>query len=584
MSDHPANPALDDILQWAAEATSLDESQIADLLEVPPDLTMGDYALPCFVLASEWKRSPVDIADELADQFTPTTDVSSVTAEGPYLNFHVDRGRMARQLLARIHENGEEYGSQSQEEDRTVVIDYSSPNIAKHLGVHHLRSAIIGRSLYRIFEALGFKCVGINHLGDWGTSFGKLIVACQRYDDLDPDTATVSDLQRAYVRFSREAEEQPDLEDAARDAFRRLEEGDPEARDLWQRFKEVSLAEFERIYAMLGVEFDEYTPESFYLDRTSEILERLQNEGIAVESEDALIVPLEEEDMPPMMLRKRDETTLYATRDICAAEYRWEQYKFEHCLYVVGGEQKLHFDQLREVLARLGHEWADRIEHINFGLLKFLDEETGQARTGSTRKGDMVLLEDVLENGIAKARAKLEDNLDKLEESTDLDQLASQVGIGAVVFSDLCVNRTRDVIFDWDRMLDFEGDTGPYVQYAHARLCSILRKADVAVDPNADCDLLTLPEEWKLIRKLEDYPTRVEKAASKRQPSIIANYLLELCSGFSSYYSAGMHEPERRVLCPNEETRAARLLLVDAVRHVIRNGLRLLGVEAPERM
>ncbi len=584
MPHDDTSPARNDIVEWAATVTPLDETKIDNLLEVPPDPDMGDYALPCFVLAQEWKKSPVDIAAELAEQFKPTDGLSGASAEGPYLNFHVNRSRMAEQLLGHIHEHGDAYGTRTRDNEPTIVIDYSSPNIAKHLGVHHLRSAIIGRSLYRIFESLGYNCVGINHLGDWGTSFGKLIVACERYDELDPETATVTDLQEAYVRFSREAEENPELEDAARKAFRRLENGDPEARKLWETFKEVSLAEFERIYEMLGIEFDHYTPESFYLDRTSDVLERLQDQNIAVESEDALIVPMDEEDMPPMMLRKRDETTLYATRDICAAEYRWQEYEFAHCLYVVGGEQKLHFDQLREVLSKLGHTWANRIEHINFGLLKFLDEETGKARTGSTRKGDMVLLEDVLTNGIDKARTKLQDNLDRLDTDTDLDELASQVGIGAVVFSDLCVNRERDVIFDWDRMLDFEGDTGPYVQYAHARLCSILRKADSPVDPTADCELLTLPEEWDLIRKLEDYPERVEKAAHKRQPSVVANYLIELCSKFSTYYSAGMHEPDRRVLCPDEATQAARLLLVDGVRHVIRNGLHLLGVDAPERM
>lgn len=579
-----ASPARRQIVQWLAEQVPLEPSQIDDLLEVPPDPQMGDYALPCFTLAAELHKSPVDIASEIAQNFEPTEDLSEIRAAGPYLNFSVDRGRMARRLLDSIHSLGADFGRSDEGAGRTVVIDYSSPNIAKHLGVHHLRSAIIGRALYRLFGALGYECVGINHLGDWGTSFGKLIVACERYEELDPETATVSDLQAAYVRFSAEAEENPELQDAARDAFRRLEEGDEHARRLWQAFKKVSLAEFERIYEMLGIEFDHYTPESFYLDMTDELLERLQQQGIAEKSEGALVVSLEEDDLPPMMLRKRDETTLYATRDLCAAEYRWENYGFEWCFYVVGGEQKLHFDQLRTVLDRMGHDWADRIEHVDFGLLKFIDEQTGRARKGSTRRGEMILLEDVLENGIDRAGDKIRENVEKLPDGADLDELAAQVGIGAVVFSDLSVSRSRDVIFDWDRMLDFEGDTGPYVQYAHARLCSILRKAGQDVDPDADCDLLDLPEEWALVRKLEDYPTRVEAAAGKREPSVIANYLLELCAEFSSYYSAGMREPQRRVLCSDPEVRSARLLLVDAVRHVIRNGLQLLGVAAPERM
>ena len=579
-----ASSIREKIIEGLAKVAPLEPEDIDELLEVPPDPEMGDYALPCFTLASEMRKSPVDIAAELAEGFEVPENVSEVRGAGPYLNFSVDRGAMARQVLDSIRESRGAYGGSDIGNGKTVVIDYSSPNIAKHLGVHHLRSAIIGRALYRIFGALGYDCVGINHLGDWGTSFGKLIVACERYPELDPDTATVSDLQEAYVRFSREARDNPDLGDEAREAFRRLEEGDPEARRLWKRFKKVSLAEFERIYDMLGIEFDHYTPESFYLDRTQELLERLQQHGIAEESEGALVVDLEEHDLPPMMLRKQDETTLYATRDLCAAEYRREEYDFEWCFYVVGGEQKLHFDQLKTVLELMGHDWADHIEHVDFGLLKFIDEETGQARKGSTRSGQMILLEDVLENGIQKAREKIRDNVDKLEAGADLDELAAQVGIGAVVFSDLCVNRSRDVIFDWDRMLDFEGDTGPYVQYAHARLCSILRKAGEDVDPGADCDRLELPEEWELIRKLEAYPGRVKAAARRRQPSVIANYLLELCSEFSSYYSAGMREPDRRVLCPDAQTRAARLLLVDAVRHVIHDGLQLLGVAAPERM
>ena len=579
-----SNSIRQEIVRWLAAALPLDEPQVDALLAVPPSADMGDYAFPCFALARGMRKNPADIAAELAAKFSPTSGVTRAQAAGAYLNFSVDRPLMAATLLGRIHEQGERYGTSDLGAGKTIVIDYSSPNIAKHLGVHHLRSAIIGRALYRLLEAQGYRVVGINHLGDWGTSFGKLIAAFERQSDVKPETATVSDLQELYVRFSAEAEGRPELEDEARRAFQRLEAGDKKASKLWQRFRDVSLAEFSRIYEMLGIRFDKVTGESYYVPAVPAMLARMQKAGITQVSEDALIVPLDEYDMPPFMLRKSDETSLYATRDVCAALDRWEEYGFERCLYVVGSEQKLHFRQLRKVLELMGLDWAERIEHIEFGLLKFKDEATGRARKGSTRRGDMVLLEDVLRDGIEKAREKIRQNVEKLDEGADLDELAAQIGIGAVVFSDLSVKRTKDVLFEWDRMLDFEGDTGPYVQYAHARLSSILRKAAEDVSPGADCARLELAEEWALVRALEGYPAALALAAESREPSVVAHYLLDLCAHFSAYYSAGMREPAQRVLCEDASVRAARLLLVDAVRHVISTGLRLLGMAAPQRM
>ncbi len=558
--------------------------KIASMLEIPPEPDLGDYALPCFPFAKKLKKSPVEIAREIAETTDCSEIVDTMNPAGPYLNISVNKKKLFHHILNTIIEHDTALANNKIGAGKTVVIDYSSPNIAKHLGVHHIRSAIIGASLYRIFKACGYKPIGINHLGDWGTSFGKLIAAFERYGDVSVENATVADMQELYVRFSKEADEKPELEDSGREAFKRLEDGDPDATRFWKQFKKISLQEFKRIYDMLGISFDAYMPESFYLTMAEDLLERLEAKKIAVESEDAVIAELDDRDLPPLMLKKKDGTTLYATRDLCAAEYRWTNYRFDACIYVVGGEQKLHFQQIKAVLAKMGYKWADKIEHIDFGLLKLVDPETGKAIKGSTRKGQMILLEDVLNNGVKKAKGKIQQNLNKLSEETDLDELAAQIGIGAVMFSDLAVKRNKDVIFDWDRMLDFQGDTGPYVQYAHARLCSILRKAEVDAGSDARCELLKLPQEWSIIRMLEIFPIRVAQAADNREPSIIANYLLQLCKKFSSYYSLGMKEPEKRVLCEDKATLKARLMLVASVKTVIADGLHLLGMHAPEKM
>jgi len=562
----------------------LGEDELRALLQTPPSPEMGDYGLPCFTLARALRKAPDAIAADLAGRVEPPAGVVRVQAFGPYLNFFVDRPAAIEGLLRRVHAEGDAYGASDEGAGRRAVIEYSSPNIAKHLGVHHLRSAIIGNALCALFRRIGYEVVGLNFLGDWGTGFGKLIAAFERCDVPAAGELTVADLQDLYVRFSAEAEADPSLEQAARDAFRRLEEGEPAAVELWRTFKKVSLDEFERIYAMLGISFDRYTPESFYGDRLEELLARVRAARVAVESEGALVVHLEEEGLPPLMLRKSDGTSLYATRDLCAAEHRWAEYAFERSLYVVGNEQALHFNQLKATLRRMGHDWADRIMHVGFGLMRFRDAETGQARKGSTRRGELLLLEDVLEEAVRRARAKIEANAERFGGQADIDELAAQVGVGAVIFSDLCTRRNRDVIFEWETALDFEGDTGPYVQYAHARLCSILRKAREPVTPEVDFSLLALPQEWTLVRHLEGFPGLVRRAAAECEPFLVAGYLLELCADFSTYYSAGMREPSLRVLCAGDELRRTRLLLVDAVRHVVRNGLELLGLSAPERM
>jgi len=579
-----AAPIEDLIAAAVCQHVPLAAAEVRALISTPPTPEMGDYALPCFPLARSLRKAPDRIAAELQQAVQPPPGIVEVRAAGPYLNFFADRPRLAARILARVREEGGAYGSDDLGAGRTVVIEYSSPNIAKHLGVHHLPGTIIGRTLCRIFERLGYDVAAVNFLGDWGTGFGRLIAAVERYGVSDVASLTVDDLQGLYVRYSREAEGDPELTEAARAASLRLEQGEERAVRCWETFRAVSLTEFKRAYARLGVTFDRWTPESDYRARVAATLREMTEAGVAVESEGALIVRFDDEDMPPLLVRTGDGRSLYATRDIPAAVDRWETYHFDRSIYVVGNEQALYLSQIKSALRQMGHAWADRVVHVSFGLIKFRDAETGQARVGSTRRGEMLLLEEVLDEAVERARAKIEANAERFEEGADLAELAEQVGIGAVLFRQLSVRRQRDVVFDWDRMLDFEGDTGPYVQYAHARLCSILRKADEAVSDQADVSLLDMPEEWTLVRHLERFPEAVRRAAEQYEPSFVAGYLLELCADFSSYYSAGMREPDRRVLCDDERVRAARLLLVDAARHVIRAGLELLGIAAPERM
>jgi arginyl-tRNA synthetase len=430
--------------------------------------------------------------------------------------------------LGAILTQGAGYARSTEGVGKTVVIDYSSPNIAKPFGVGHLRSTVIGNALYQIYHHLGYKVVRINHLGDWGTQFGKLIVAFKRWgDEKSLATHAIETLYDLYVRFHSEVETQPELDDEAREWFKRLEAGDPEARAIWQRFRDLSLQEFSRIYERLGISFDSLAGESFYEPYLEPTIERIRQAGLASVSDQALIVDLRPYNMPPCLLRKKDEATLYATRDLAAAMYRHETYDFWKMLYVVGADQRLHFQQVFKVLELMGFPWANDCVHVDFGLIRFNDEKMG------TRRGNIIFLEDVLDRAVELAEQIVDEKNPTLPSKREV---AEAVGIGAVIFTDLSTRRVKDVNFEWEKVLTFEGETGPYVQYTHARACSVLRKADQPVRADADCAPLTQDEEFDLVRLLADYPAVLRHAAEGYEPFFVTDYLLTLSERFNKYY------------------------------------------------
>jgi arginyl-tRNA synthetase len=563
-----------EITHWLSSQTGLAPDALDPMIEIPPDPKLGDYAFPCFTLSKAMKKAPPAIAAELAGKFAPGPLVTSARAVGPYLNFAVDRKQLAEVVLKAVVGEGERYGRSGVGEGKTVVIEYSSPNIAKHLALHHIRSITIGGTLYRIFQALGYRPVGINFLGDWGTNFGQLIVAYKRYGSREMlERDAVENLNKLYVRFHAEAKKDPALEDEARAAFKRLEDGEPEMRALWQQFKEASLAEFMRFYEMLSVRFDEFSGESFYNEKMPGTIQRLQERGLARPSEGALIVDLEAHKMPPVLLRKSDGATLYETRDICAAEERYAKYQFDRMIYVVGSEQRLHFRQIFKVLEMMGYEWAKRCVHVDFGLIRLKEGRM------STRTGNVILLEDVLAEAIQRVEAIVRENdTEKQLSEEEVKAISRDVGIGAVVFADLSSRRVKDVVFDWKDILNFKGETGPYLQYTHARISSILRKYGKPVEPGVDFAVLADDISIPVVKALENLPRVIQRAAETREPSLIATYLLGLASAFNTFYH------EHRVLTGDERLARARILLISCVRQALKNGLWLLGMRAPERM
>lgn len=548
----------------------LSREEIISMIEIPPSPDMGDYAFPCFRLAKFLRKAPPIIAEEAVAVIERPDFLKEIKSVSGYINFYIDKTKFASAIVSNVLKSKEKYGTSNEGEGKNIVIDYSAPNIAKPFHVGHLRSTVIGGSIYRIYKHLGYNCIGVNHLGDWGTQFGKLIVAYKKWGSKEAvEQGGIKELMRIYVLFHEEAEKDPSLEDEARSWFTKMERGDEEALALWNWFKDISLEEFKKVYKLLGVEFDSYAGESFYNDKMDAIIEELDSKGLLKESDGAKIVDLEDVNMPPCLITKRDGSTLYATRDITAAIYRKNTYDFEKCIYVTALAQNLHFAQWFEVIKKMGYDWHDKLVHVPFGLVSM---ETGKL---STRKGNVVLLEELLKEAIDKTNQIINEKNPDLE---DKETVAEQVGIGAVVFNDLSNNRIKDVVFSWDKVLNFDGETGPYVQYTHARACSVLRKANVDIEENIDYNVLTDPSSIEVIRLIGQFPERIKEAAEKLEPSFIARYIVDLAQAFNKFYH------DNPILVEDEAVKKSRLSLVYSVKTVLSSGLYLLGIKSPEKM
>lgn len=560
----------------AAKTPELSAIAVAELLEYPPNPEMGDLSLPCFKLSKQLRQAPQQIAQRLADSLEPHPAIASVEAVSGYLNFKLDKSRFAADLVGDILSSGERYGARTVGEGKTIVIDYSSPNIAKPFHIGHLRSTMIGNAIYKIHEFLGYRCVGINHLGDWGTQFGKQIAAYKLWGEADKvEQDGVEELLRLYVKFHDAAEQDPALEDEARAYFVKLEQGDKECLRLWRWFIEISYREFNKIYGLLGVSFDSDAGESFYNDKMAPVVQELADKQLLEEDNGAKLVRLDEYNMPPALILKKDGATLYHTRDIAAAFYRKATYDFHKCIYVTGAAQNLHFAQWFKIIGLMGSDWAEDLVHVPFGQVSL------EGAKLSTRKGNVILLEELLQKSIEQTQQIIEQKNPSLENKAEV---ARQVGVGAIVFNDLSTNRIKDVVFSWEDVLNFEGESGPYVQYAHARACSVLRKAsgnesvEIPALSAEQAALLVHESEQAALRELYLFPERVLQAQQKLEPSLITRHLVDIAQSFSRFYH------DCPILIDDADLRAARLGLVKSVQLVLKTGLALIGVEAPEKM
>ena len=550
----------------------LDKNQIEQFLEQPPKPELGDYAFPCFRLAKELRKAPQQIAADIKDSIACPEYIEKIEVQGAYINFFTKKDAYAKGVIERSIEDS--YGSSDEGNSKTICIDYSSPNVAKNFHVGHLRTTVIGNSLYKIFTKLGYNVERINHLGDWGTQFGKLIVAYKNWGSEEAiKEKGIEELMRIYVLFHEEADKNPELEDEARAWFHKMETGDEEALKIWKWFFDISLEEFKRTYKLMNMEFDHFTGESFYRDMTDDVVSELEDHGLLQDSEGAKIVDLSEYDMAPCLILKNDGSSIYATRDIAAVEYRKKTYNFTKCLYVTGQEQKLHFAQVFKVMELLGNDWAkDSLIHIPYGLVSLGGEKL------STRGGNVIYAEDILKEAISKIKEIINEKNPDLSDE-EKEEASRIVGVGAVIFNDLYNQRIKDVSFKWEHITSFEGETGPYVQYTYARCSSILRNVeDFAPSVDIDYNVLTDPASVDLLKEIDKFPSIISEAADRYEPSVVARYAVDLAQAFNRFYT------DNRIAVDEKNVRDSRCLVTYITRRILKDSLDLLGIGCVERM
>ena len=563
-----------EIAREIAKVTNLEEGQLRNYIEIPPNQDLGDFAFPCFKLAKDLRKAPQIIAQEIKDNIEINPKViEKIDIVGGYLNIFINKETLTKTVFEEIANKKENYGKSNEGNGKNIVIDYSAPNIAKPFHIGHLRSTVIGGALYKIYNFLGYNSVGINYLGDWGLQFGKVIAGISLWhDDYDFENDEMASILKTYIRFNKEEKDNPELTDMARKCFKRLEDGDEDLVKQWKHIRKISLENYEKTYKLLNVKFDSYNGESYYNDKMDSVIEELKEKGLLKESEGAMVVDLSEYNMPPCIIITSAGTTIYATRDLASLKERIKRYDFEKAIYVVGNEQKLHFEQVFKVLELMGYKkYASRCVHVPFGLVV---DKTGE-KIG-TRKGNSVFLEDILNESIDKVKKIINEKNPNLE---DKDEIARKVGVGAIIFNDLSNSRIKNEIFDWDMILNFQGETGPYIQYIYVRIKSLLSRAGYI--PNIDeIDFKDLKEKEaiSILKNIYIFNEVVKEAALKNEPSILARYLIDLSKSFSTFYD------EYKIITEEKNIQNIRLFLTYACGLVLKSGAELLVMEMTEKM